>query len=375
MKAIYFLTDNVKDEIDVIQKILRDNNIISAGPLGNLDIYELATFLREIHIFKNEIKALVDRNIFSRVIKLASGTRISKNQTDYNVYKISAALMAYLILADVQIEPCLPLLETNQHLEKEKFNKELFKFRIADNIDHQSYIDIALGKKIKIDSNEISKAESILIKNNFSPEQVTPVKELEMWKQNYMSVLKIALLERAEYSNKSKIDYFFEWMEKETFFNAIAAIFAIQYLGPNRERPLLKSVNTRNTDTLKNKIISASWDMTYIRFWSREKISQNGSETWILCSNDYALQRIANSLLVNPYEKEADDKLLRRLFIENWNAKDGDMLFNKYNSAYQASIIDDPFREKLLKKRFAKISSQIKSLEEDLGIHNSSRSA
>jgi hypothetical protein len=115
--------------------------------------------------------------------------------------------------------------------------------------------------------------------------------------------------------------------------------------------------------------------MTYIRFWLREKVSQNGSETWILCSNDYALQRIANSLLINLYEKEADDKLLRRLFIENWNAKDGDMLFNKYNSAYQASVIDDPFREKILKKRLAKVSSQIKSLEKDLGIHNSSRSA
>jgi hypothetical protein len=379
MKATYLLTDGMsvimqqelpvrKDEIDVIQKILRDNNIISVGPLGNLDPYELVTFLQTIHIFNHEIKALVDRNIFSRVIQLASGIEISKQQKDYKVYTIAAALMAYLILGQVQIEPGLALLETNQLLGKEKFNEELSIFRVADNINPQSYIDIALGKKIKIDSYEISEAKSIFIKNNGSFEDVTPVKTLNMWQQNYMSVLKIALLERSEYSNKSKIDYLFDWMEKETFFNAIAAIFAIQYFGPNRKRPLLKSVNTGNIDNLKNNIISTAWDMTYIRSWSSKKVSQNGSEAWILCSNDYALQRIANSLLVNLHEKEAGDKLMQQLFIESWNAKDGDVLFNKYNNAYCATIIDDPYREKLLQERFAKVSSQIKSLEKDLNI-------
>lgn len=183
-----------------------------------------------------------------------------------------------------------------------------------------------------------------------------------------MCVLKIANLERSKLSNIDKIYALFEWMEHETFFNAIAAALAILYFGPNRKRPLLKGVNTKDKDRLKENIFSAAWDMTYIRYWSQRRVKTNTSEAWILCTHDYALYRIANSLLTDDHAKEADDNL-KSLFVENWNVKVGNKLFEKFNNAEIASIIDAPGRDTILEKRFREVDSQIDSQEVELGLN------
>lgn len=225
--------------------------------------------------------------------------------------------MAFLILGHIINEPNISLYEYGNSEDNEKANEELFLFRIAEHIHPQYFIDIALGRSTYIDESIIKQTKDEYLQSHTITEQYCFTNTLNIWKHNYLFVLKIALLERAQLKRREKIENFFNWMIEETFFNAIATSFAIVYMGHNRKRPLLKKAKSQNIEMLKRNIRAATWDMSYIRYWGKCLKKNIDKEFWILCTQDIALNVIANNLFCYDNE-EAVDLKLRKLFIENW---------------------------------------------------------
>ena len=306
--------------------------------------YRIGDYIQHTRYGSEEVLALLDRNLISRAAGLASGHVVEAARSDSDSYRIAAACMAFLITADVQIEPNISLYELATCIDPREATDQLNAMRIADHIHPQAYLDVAISRAATIPPEVIAAAQRAATAR--APE---PIADFEMplrhWRRHRCALAQVALLQRSDSLALSKMHQLIEWSATEGFFDAVAVCFAAILYGRRGPGGLLRSIRSPSLSRCLASINNAAWDLTYVSHWIR--YSQEPKRIWIFCTNDRMLARLARSS-VGP------DRSARDIFEENWNGADAVELHAHYLAAWSA-VSADRHRQAALRDRFERI--------------------
>ena len=299
MKAIYFDINPIY--LQRIEKMIRESDIITTiWPVDTFDRYSLGAYVRETYIEKNKFFALLDRNIYTDIISVAKsiGTKQHTSQQ-----KVACALLAFLQLADVTIEPNMAV---NEYVDSGHYDEavpELSLFRAIDNLDPKILIELALGQKNEIPSSMI----------NCIAEESFELKKGENfinWKIHYGFVLKLAIIELQGGKPVEKLYRLLDWVYKKYIFIGSAIIFGLVYFSEKRLKGMIKHIGSGDKDNILRGIRNTTWDMTISHYWAKKAIidKENGV-FWLLCTADKALKTVADNIVVtNEFPGEIEQK-------------------------------------------------------------------
>jgi len=316
MKAVYFNIDPI--DLQRIEEMIRDSDIITTiWPVDIFDRYSLGAYVKETHVEKNKFFALLDRNIYTDIIAVAksSGTKPHTPQQ-----KVACALLSFLQLAEVTIEPNMAI---NEHVDSEHYEEalaDLRLFRAVDNLDPQILIELALGRRDKIPDSMLNWQED---------ESVEPKRGEDhlMWKIHRGFILKMAIIDLQGGSPVAKLERFLDWVYEEYIFINTAIIFGLVLFSENRFRGMLKDIGSGNKDKVLQGVRNATWDVTDAYYWSQKALREKKDGIfWLLCTADKALRAVASSLAVTGDELEQKKKAVFCKYLGN---KNGTKINNK----------------------------------------------
>ena len=105
--------------------------------------------------------------------------------------------------------------------------------------------------------------------------------------------------------------------QEEALFNAVASVFATIFLSPNPpEGKMIEGIGSSDNLKFLHGIQKAAWDMTYITYWGKSIRMSQPTTTWLLCSNDKAMKRIAKALFVP--DEHNEELSLTNFVSEYW---------------------------------------------------------
>jgi hypothetical protein len=167
-------------------------------------------------------------------------------------------------------------------------------------------------------------------------------------------------LKKSRLSPVDKIFKFYEWMANEVLFNAVASVFATQYLSPNPpSRKMIKNINSHGVSIL-NGIKNSAWDMTYLTYWGKS-VKRNSCLN-LLCSKDKGMIKIAKHLFSDESIPQEDS--LTKLIGSCWG-KYTRGIVEKYFDVLNC-VNKDGDRDVQLPARFSMFPEMTKTLETEL---------
>lgn len=353
---------NVKD-ITPLENILATADPFVKHPLPPVDKYDLTSYIFASNALKKELYALLDNNLTTRVIELATGMEMPAEAGKKPAYVLASAVMGFLIAAEFFVDPTMAIYEKASSLGHEAAAEQLHKFRIADHIHPQAWIDLAFERQTRIPQDEIELATSYVMKDAPDIEETNFAKRLDIWKLNYYFVLKAASLWRNEKSDIKAALAFIEWMESESFFNNIAAIFTLIFFSPKRYGRMIKGIESTSAKKFRDGLKNAAWDLAYIRYWAKKYKDADDNSFWLLCSNDLALRRIASYIFEDPELGEAH---LLHMLQHYWGVNKARQILKVYYQTWGRVARDEAARDAVLLPRFLNIDDSIADIEGQL---------
>lgn len=300
-----------------IEKMIRDSDIITTIlPVDLFDKYFLGAYVEQTDVEENKFFAMLDLNMFSRIIGIAKnrGKRTYKLQE-----KTACALLAFLQLADVAIEPNHAIYEIMDSCNDGEAMDKLSRFRAFDNLDPQILIELALDRRVEIPANMIRPHAVKLIEPKKGEDFLS-------WKIYRGFVLKMAIIDIQGGSPFDKLMRFIDWIYDEYIFMNAAIVFGSVLFSENRFKKMLKTGSKDKDEVLKG-VRNATWDINLAYYWSKKAMSgkENGI-FWLLCTEDNALRAVASSLIVTSYELEQKKKAV---FCKYQGDKKGNQIYDK----------------------------------------------
>ena len=334
MKIVHF---NIYPmDLQRIEKMIRDSDTITTiWPVDLFDRYFLGAYVKETDVEKNKFFALLDRNIYTDIVAVAksSGTKPHTPQQ-----KVACALLSFLQLAEVTIEPNMAI---NEYLDSgsehhEESVAELRLFRAVDNLDPRILIELALGRINKIPASMLNWQED---------ESVEPKRGEDhlMWKIHRGFILKMAIIDLQGGSPVAKLERFLDWVYEEYIFINTAIIFGLVLFSENRFKGMLKDIGSGDKDKVLRGVRNATWDVTDAYYWSQKALREKKDGIfWLLCTADKALRAVASSLAVTGDELEQKKKAV---FCEYLGNKNGTKINNKLVDMQKTRSVDSSRRQ------------------------------
>jgi len=300
-------------DLEAIQSIVREQEILSS--LATIEDHcDCLTWRRQAAHRGTQVCALFDRNILSDVLSLVRPASCGWLVQCSDRGRIGAAMMAFLQVSNVVIEPSSALYEA-----ADSAPEELRLFRAADNVRPEIYADIALGRRDFLGRNDLPEYSSPLPIVDFH-------KPITGRKKFYIAVLKIAELELSKRSSVEKMEAFLRWTYDEFLFLPSAILLAASHLTDRRAGSLLKSLRTKDRAKALTNIRNAVWDLQVIQEWCRRTQKQNTENRyWLLCSRDRALKKIARTTLFSGSDADAK-RLGLEFFQQHWGHQKGEAI-------------------------------------------------
>lgn len=295
MKYVYFNIDPM--DLRKIEKMVRDSKAITAiWSVDEFDRYSLVAYVKETAVEKSKFFAMLDHNIFSRIIGIAK----NKGKRPFTPQeKTACALLAFLQLADVSIEPNHATYEIMDSCNNGEAIDKLSLFRAFDNLDSQILIELALDRRDKIPV-EMLKPHAI--------ESIVPKKgeDFRSWKIYRGFVLKMAIIDLQRGSPFDKFMRFIDWVYKEFIFMNAAMVFGSVLFSEKRFKEMLKTGSKVKDNVLKG-VRNATWDINLAYYWSQKAFREKEDGIfWLLCTEDNALRAVADSLIVTGDELDRE---------------------------------------------------------------------
>jgi hypothetical protein len=348
--------------------MLRKNSLLIPGNYKADDPYNLIDYLRTAHEKDCKFQVLFDRNLLTRLVYLAKGKRVPSDAASAKVLQLSAACLAFCILAQILVEPNMSLYEYASSSSHEEAVSDYRYFQIADNVDPKYYIDIALGRVDRLPKKHLADLQHSF---NFSSLEVAETdfeRTLNLWKPNYLFVLKTACLLRSGLNPITAANALLQWEASEAFYNAAASLFclaAISHKPPSGG--MIKKIRSSSASELRRGIRNATWDICIISQWGKW-IRQEEKIFWALSSNDIALRTIAQALFIGVQESSASK--ICEFLNKHWGKHDGGQLAKTYISYSNAAQLNPQQRTLHVELAFSKVDQWIWQLEKELGIEH-----
>jgi len=352
--------------LEPLQNLVKHGNPFVVSP-SNIDSpYNLLEYIRASKFSDIELMALVDNNVLTRATSIAKGEEITGDSESQNVARLACGIMCFFILGEFTVEPSMSIYEKASMSSHEEAASELFHFKVADHLHPQIFAELALGIRNSASQKEIEISRDVVIQNSRPLREKNFAKTLDPWKINYLFVLKAAELWKKGHGKVEAAKEFIEWMEKDTFFNAISSIFALLFLSPSRIAKMLKGINSSNIKKFRNGLKNCAWDLAYITQWSGFARDAKPETIWFLCTHDKVMKQIASTVFLQPGVSEND--AIGGLFNSYWGEKDGRYLYNIYKDTVSSIALSKEKRDPRIHQRFHEVDDMIEKLEGVLGI-------
>lgn len=345
-------------DITAIERLLATAGVFVTTALTITNPYDLREYLA-MTAQGNSIRALLDRNLTSRAIRLARGTIIDHDRHDAPAARVAAACMAFLISADIMIEPNISLYETAEQPAAWAHN-DLLWFRRANHVRPQAYADFALGRTDRLPDDVREEAIRHVLQ---CPEPALAFsKRLRHWRSHYCCLLKIALLQReGRLSQPGKLRALLDWSVHEGFFNGTAIAFAVMYFGRHPHANMIKHSNTKDFQRCQKGIKNAAWDLTYLSHWVRRS-RQEVAHAWMFCTNDRALAYLGQHLVTD--EGDEHHHRLAVVLRHHWPDCHADLVSHYQHCCTEAETMPD--RAGVVNERLRHLDDLTMRLEQDL---------
>ena len=249
----------------IILKLNKNRSLIPgfvSAPAGflNLESIIYATFVERV-----QTVVMPDRNIVSRMAEIA---RVGMSHPMQATSRLAAEIMALCQSVDFEIEPSIAFHELAHRQGNHEALAELAWFRVADQNQHQTWIDIALGRATKLPTQSP--------KSELVADLATP---LNRWTRNYAVALKIGELELSLLDRRTKARSLMEWMVADFIVAGPAAMFATMYLSPRAAKAgMMKHLRSKDRAKALAGVKNAAWDITYLSEFVRRVKSENYDE-------------------------------------------------------------------------------------------------
>ncbi|MCT8945376.1 hypothetical protein [Pseudomonas iridis] len=299
------------DDLIEVSEMLRAASLLTPGYLPpDAGIYEPAVYFyaRDQGV---QTVILPDRNVASRIAQLAKG----KETTNDKQLKLSAALLGFAQLLNIDFEPGVSFHELAHRCGNTSSADELGWFRAADNAPPQDMLNVALDR-----TNRVSRTYTPVEASHLNLEL-----PLKRWNRNYITALKILELDLAPGKQVDKMLRLLDWMSTSLVFAGPALMLACVYLGTHS--PARKNVfkNSRSADRMAAiaGVRNAAWDITHLSdFILRSNESADlGNVQYLLASFDAHL-KLTTNLLMTVGREGSDASLIAAGLAQWWGAKD-----------------------------------------------------
>lgn len=296
--------------IDIQKSLKVQGCFISSFDSTVYDPYESQNYLNELDLYNNHVKLLLDRNIFSYLIKIAES-----GKCENEIEEVALKVLIFAQCSEILIEPNLALYEYASSTNRENVKKELEVFRRLDNTNPQHLVEIAYREKVNLSLAEIDGYEKNL--PDFS-------KQLNSWRFNYTHLLKIAELSRLKMAGDAKFLKYIEWVEENFIFSAPATTLAL-IIFSDIKKGSIKNINSADKSAVLKSIKNSAWDLTYLTEFSKA-IKDSSNDPTVFCSFDKLLLNIAKYLFV----ASGDDVSHLKKTFEECYGRSGEKLLEKY---------------------------------------------
>jgi hypothetical protein len=264
------------------------------------DVYSIKLYLEQSALHDTTVCMMIDRNVFARVVDLASGARAKQE------HRIPAAIMAFAQCARVEIEPNLALYEGVATQAVNRASHDLAMFRAADNHNPSEFADIALGRSTKLHGSLTPKPHDVNL------EVLTG--RLRQYSFVYPLVLKIAVIELEGGPMTQRMHRFLDWAYENWYFSAAATTLAAMCFSKAPPKDVLKNLRSSDRSLALHGLRNCAWDLTYITWWlQRVKQQDHDKKLYVLCSCDRALRSVAHHILGRRGRREESHRVLQDL--------------------------------------------------------------
>lgn len=360
------LTMCTREDTQAIQQLLRKHSLLIPGNYNADDPYDFITYLHAAKTNGHEFKTLFDRNLISPLVQLAKGNALPKDAGSAKVFQLSAANLAFCILAEIFVEPAMALYEYASSTSHAEAASDHRYFRIADNVDPQCYIDIALGRINRLPLRHLHDLQADSMIALEAVREANFERPLNLWKPQYLYVLKTVDLLRSGLNRRAAAEALLQWQADDAFYNATASLFCLTAMSHHPPKAgMIKDVYNKSISAVQKGIRNAAWDICLVFQWGKW-VREGGANSWALSSNDVALRVIAQTLFVGA--EESSEKRLYEFLREHWDVRDGSGIFDSYLSRSGEAQIGTQTRTQAVERAFSKIDESILELENSLGI-------
>lgn len=356
MKNIYTIETGIDPTYYCsVEAIVRQNDSLLSSPSTIIDSYSLDEYI--IRGRNATLNVLIDNNILTRLIDLAKGKEIECNDKSH---RDCCALISFFMLGHFQLEPNIAIYERASKLGHLKALDDYQFFTIANHIHPMVYTEIALGLKSKVSYDQIDYTKSIIKVNE--PKESNFCKGLNIWKLNYLYILKAVILLKSDHESDKKVEYFLDWVIRDCLAIAGSIIFTLCLFSPRKSKlpTMIKNINSTNKNKLLDGIKNTAWDLTYLAEWSKHCKNQDENTIWFLCSNDKLLKLIAeNIFLKHDQEQQSATKAL----IYDYWSRHGDRVYETYLKFEEKISFDKSDRLVNTENFYPKLDNIIQNLE------------
>lgn len=338
------------DDVPTLESLLTEADPFVAMTLDAENPYRLVDYLHNARHGEFEVRALLDRNLVSRVVGLTSGHSVNHETAEAGTYRLAAACMAFLITADVLIEPGIAMQEFAAS-DPTTAKAQIRPWRVADHVHPQAYLDVALGRDRTLDQAARIDAWDLM---SGCPDEAPPLETpLRHYRRHYAALAQIASLERTEAEPAEKLRRLIAWSRDVAFFDGLAIGFAIVFFGRHRSGRMLKRVRSADGSRCLEGVRNAAWDLTYLSYWVKYAQEQKSS-IWLFVTGDRVLASLARVAIGD--QESAED-----LFRDNWTRLEAAELLEEFASAWPG---ESPAREEELGRRFERLDEITLEIEE-----------
>lgn len=289
-----------------------------------VDLYDPAVYLRQIHRFKTKTQLLIDRNVFTRILAIWRGTPPD------SAHRLAAAVLAFAQCSGIEVEPNLALYEVASLGGQDTADSELSQFRLADNLHPGYWAEIALRRSDFLEGRpDVVVSDQRTSATNFE----MPIRR---WRRNYILCLKMAEIELEGGRAEEKLRRFARWSFEEFLLGGPAISLAAHYFAPNaRRKGLLKGLQSEDRERALSGIRNAAWDLSILSEWLLYIEQQERDYRLVLLTSfDAWVHRIARTLADTSSDDDRFVSQFRNSLIQTWGANAGSKLASEIEDLY-----------------------------------------
>lgn len=310
----------MSDLLAVVEQ-LSDAGICVPGyippPVG---LYHPHGFLFEHLVGETSTVLLPDRNVISRLARLAQGFELRDDEQ----FRLAAGLLAFSQCLDILVEPSIAFHELAHKNGNEEAHNELAWFRAADSARSTDLFDLALGRQYGLAGH---------YRPIDATDAVDLAKPIRSWRRNYVIALKMVELEQSVIARPvERVLSLLDWMRDDFVFGGPASLLASVYFAPKSppKKRVFKDKNSADREAAIAGVRNAAWDLTHLSEFVRRVDTEGheGKTRYLFASFDKHLRSIAKLLIEHGTDRSEEGALAAAL-SQWWDRRDAESIVSR----------------------------------------------